>query len=86
MSNNNPTGINQHSHCRKLLVLDLFFAHSSCLAKKGDEEVAELLRRYHRTGTTDRRIVSELLLVDHGIRMAYVANCFSIPIELNSLL
>jgi len=69
MSNNNPTGINQHSHCCKLLVSDLFFAHSSFLAKKGDKEVAELLHQYHHTGTTDRHIVSELLLADHGIQM-----------------
>ncbi|KJA25629.1 hypothetical protein HYPSUDRAFT_85343 [Hypholoma sublateritium FD-334 SS-4] len=54
MSNNNPTGINQHIRC----------------PKKGDPVVEALLSEYHRNGNTNRDLVSELLLANHQIQMA----------------
>lgn len=41
-------------------------------AKKGDPVVEALLAEYHRNGNTNRDLVSELLLANHQIQMAYV--------------
>ena len=41
-------------------------------AQKGDRVVEALLTEYHRNGTTNRDLVSELLLADHQIQMSYV--------------
>ncbi|KAG6372147.1 hypothetical protein JVT61DRAFT_8557 [Boletus reticuloceps] len=50
----NPTGKNQHKDCPSV----------------DDERVAEILREYHRRNLTNKRLISKLLLAEHGIQMS----------------
>jgi hypothetical protein len=70
--------------CGQFIIMMVFFTRSCHhLAPKGDEQVAGLIRQYHRTGTTDRNIISRLLLADHGIKMGHVAFDYFVFDELN---
>ncbi|KAF5318561.1 hypothetical protein D9619_010793 [Psilocybe cf. subviscida] len=51
---NNPTGRNQHKDC----------------PSKDDNDVNEIITRYHREGITGRELISELLREKHGIHMS----------------
>jgi hypothetical protein len=71
--NRNPTGKNQHTDCRACWIVSnrCILLTAKPIASKGDSHVKEILTEYHRRGITDRVMISELLLVEHGIKMRY---------------
>jgi len=50
----NPNGNNQHKDC----------------PSSDDGRVADILREYHRRNITDKKLISKLLLAEHGIHMS----------------
>ncbi|GLB37945.1 hypothetical protein LshimejAT787_0409960 [Lyophyllum shimeji] len=54
VSNNNPTGINQFKDC----------------PKSDDTRVEEIMRDYDRRGIVSKKLISAMLLAEHGIKMS----------------
>ena len=75
--NRNPTGKNQYTDCHTCRIVS-----NQCIpltvkpiASKDDSHVKGILTEYHHQGINDHVTISELLLVEHGIKMRYCNYC-----------
>ena len=70
-----PKEKNQHKDCREhLAYFSPWFTlqRIELAASSDDGRVADILGEYHRRNITDKKLISKLLLAEHGIHMRYV--------------
>ncbi|KAG2028487.1 hypothetical protein BDR03DRAFT_988419, partial [Suillus americanus] len=64
-TSNNPEGRNQHKDC----------------PRKNDQLIKQILTQYHHNGITDRKKISHLLKVEHGITMRSAQSTHLLPVS-----